>query len=543
MMMDTPLLLRSVLLRAAKLFPKKEILSMYPDGIFRYTYADYFKRTCQLAHALESLGIKRGDRVASIALNYQRHLELYLGVPCMGAVLHTANFRLPPHHLSFILNHAEDKVLFIEEDLVFIIEAIKDQLKTVKHFVILSQSNKMPQTSLSPVYLYDELISKFPQEYDFPADLDEKSPAMMCYTSATTGDPKGVVYTHRSIMLHSYAGAMTFGVFENDCALHIVPMFHANAWGMPHICVGMGIKQILPGRDVLDMAKICKVIKDEQVTVTCGVPTIWLMLHNYLEQGGAHDFSSLRVIASGGSACPLALMRSLNEKYNFPIRQAYGGTETSPLATAALEKSYMKDLPPDELYSVRNSAGLLALGLDMRIVNAETGKDVKWDGNEMGEILLRGPWIADEYYKDPERSKQSFVDGWFHTGDVGTIDAEGYLRLVDRTKDLLKSGGEWISSVDLENIIMAHPKVMEAAIIGVPDPKWQEVPFACIVVQPGQTLTPQEMQDFLKDKVKASYWIPKLYAFLDAIPKTSVLKFDKKQLRKMFADGKLEVKK
>jgi fatty-acyl-CoA synthase len=267
------------------------------------------------------------------------------------------------------------------------------------------------------------------------------------------------------------------------------------------------------------------------------------MLHSYLEQGGAHDFSSLRVIASGGSACPLALMRSLNEKYNFPIRQAYGGTETSPLATAALEKSYMKDLSPDELYSVRNSAGLLALGLDMRIVNAETGKDVKWDGIEMGEIWLRGPWIADEYYKEPERSKQSFVDGWFHTGDVGTIDAEGYLRLVDRIKDLLKSGGEWISSVDLENIIMAHPKVMEAAIIGAPDPKWQEVPFACIVVQPGQTLTPQEMQDFLKDKVKAAYWIPKLYAFLDAIPKTSVLKFDKKELRKMYADGKLDVKK
>ena len=376
----------------------------------------------------------------------------------MGAVLHTANFRLPLHHLSYILNHAEDKVLFIEEDLVFIVEAIKDQLKTVKHFVILSQSNKMPQTSLSPVYLYDELISKFPQEYDFPADLDEKSPAMMCYTSATTGDPKGVVYTHRSIVLHSYAGAATFGVFESDCALHIVPMFHANAWGMPHLCLGMGIKQILPGKDVLDMAKICKVIKDEKVTVTCGVPTIWLMLHNYLEQGGAHDFSSLRVIASGGSACPLALMRSLNEKYNFPIRQAYGGTETSPLATAALEKSYMKDLSPDELYSVRNSAGLLALGLDMRIVNADTGKDVKWDGIEMGEIWLRGPWIADEYYKEPERSKQSFVDGWFHTGDVGTIDKEGYLRLVDRTKDLLKSGGEWISSVDLENIIMAHPK-------------------------------------------------------------------------------------
>lgn len=542
-MMDTPLLLRSFLLRAAKLFPKKEIISIYPDGIFRYTYADYFKRTCQLANALESLGIKRGDKVASIALNNQRHLELYYGVPCMGAVLHTANFRLPAHHLTYILNHAEDKVLFIEEDLIFIVEAIKDQLKTVKHFVILSQSNKMPKTTLSPVYLYDDLISKFPTEYDYPADLDEKSPALMCYTSATTGDPKGVVYTHRSIVLHSYAAAVTFGVFESDCILHLVPMFHANAWGLPHLSVGLGLNQVLPGRDVLDMAKICKVIKEEKVTVTCGVPTLWLILHNYLEQGGAHDFSSLRVIASGGSACPLALMRSLNDKYKFPIRQAYGATETSPLATAALEKNYMQNLSPDELYSIRNSAGLLALGLDMKIVNAVTGKEVKWDGKDMGELWLRGPWIADEYYKEPERSSQSFVDGWYHTGDVVTIDEEGYVRIVDRTRDLLKSGGEWISSVDLENIIMSHPSVMEAAIIGVPDPKWQEVPFACIVVKPEMTLTPQEMQEFLKDKVKAAYWIPRQYAFIDAIPKTSVMKFDKKTLRQMFTDGKLEVKK
>ena len=538
-MMDYPLLLRSLLLRAARYFPKKEILSIYPDEIFRYTYGDYFKRTCQLANALESLGIKRGDRVASLALNNHRHLELYFGVPCMGAVLHTANFRLPTHHLSYILNHAEDKVLFIEEDLVFIVEAIRDQLKTVEHFVILSQSGKLPETTLSPAYSYDEWISKFPEEYDFPEDLDEQDPALMCYTSATTGDPKGVVYSHRSIVLHTYAVGVTFGTTESDCALHIVPMFHANAWGLPFICVGGGIKQILPGKETLNMEKICRVIADEKVTVTCGVPTIWLMLYDYLEKGGKHDFSSLRVIASGGSACPLYLMQGLNEKYNFPIRQAYGGTETSPLATAALEKSYMTDLSPDELYSVRGSAGLLVLGLDMRIVSAETGKDVKMDGEEMGEIWLRGPWIADEYYKEPERSKLSFVDGWFHTGDMGTMDDEGYVRLVDRTKDLVKSGGEWISSVDLENIIMAHPKVVEAAIIGVPDPKWQEVPFGCIVVQPGETLTAEEMQEFLKDKVKASYWIPKNYAFMGALPKTSVMRFDKKGLREMYAEGTL----
>ncbi|MFO7667226.1 MAG: long-chain fatty acid--CoA ligase [Desulfobacterales bacterium] len=539
-MMDYPLLMRTLLLRAARYFPKKEILSIFPDEIFRYTYGDYFKRTCQLANALKSLGIRKGDRVASIALNNHRHLELYFGVPCTGAVLHTANFRLPPQHLSYVLNHAEDKVLFIDEDLLIIAEMIKDQLKTVEHFVVLSQSGKPLQTSLSPVYSYDEWISQFPAEYDFPEDLDEKDPAMMCYTSATTGDPKGVVYTHRSIVLHSYAGAVTFGTFESDCALHIVPMFHANAWGMPFISVGMGIKQILPGRETLNMEKICRVIADEKVTVTCGVPTIWLMLYDYLEKGGWHDFSSLRVIASGGSACPLSLMRGLNEKYNFPIRQAYGGTETSPLATAALEKSYMTDLSPDELYSVRNSAGFPALGVDIKVVDTVTGIEVNDDGTEMGEIYLRGPWIADEYYKDPERSRQAFVDGWFHTGDMGTIDGEGYLRIVDRTKDLVKSGGEWISSVDLENMIMAHPKVLEAAIIGVPDPKWQEVPFGCIVVQQGETLTAAELQEYLKDKVKASYWIPKQFAFINALPKTSVMKFDKKGLRQMYANGQLK---
>ncbi|HDP25899.1 MAG TPA: fatty-acid--CoA ligase [Deltaproteobacteria bacterium] len=535
-MMDCPLLLRSFLTRTARFFPKKEIVSIYPDEVFRYTYGDYYKRVCQFAHALESLGVKRGDRVASIALNTHRHLELYFGVPCMGAVLHTANFRLPQHHLAYILNHAEDKVVFVDEDLLLFLEGLKDQLTTVKHFVVLSQTGKMPETSLSPVYLYDDLIAKFPQEYDFPDDLDEKSPALMCYTSATTGDPKGVVYTHRSIYLHSFAGAATFGVYEQDCMLHIVPMFHANAWGMPFLAVGMGIKQILPGRETLNMEKICRAIAEEKVTATCGVPTIWLMLYNYLEKGGWHDFSTLRVIASGGSACPRYLMEGLNEKYNFPIRQAYGATETSPLASAALEKSYMKDWPMDKIYDARASAGILAIGLDIRIVN-DKGEDVKMDGKEWGEIWLRGPWIASEYYKDPERSKASFEGGWLHMGDVATIDEEGYIRLVDRTKDLVKSGGEWISSVDLENIIMSHPKVMEAAVIGIPDPKWQEVPMACVVTSTGQELTEEELNDFLKDKVKASYWIPKKYCFLKELPKTSVGKFDKRGLREQFAQG------
>jgi len=539
--MEYPLLLRTFLLRAAKYFPAKEVVSVYPDNeIFRYTYADYFRRTCQLAHALESLGVRRGDHVASMALNTHRHLELYYGVPCMGAALHTTNFRLPLHHLAYIINHAEDKVMFVDEDLAFILDAIKDKLTTVKHYVIVSQRGKMPQTSLKPVYLYDELISRFPESYDFPDDLSEWDPALICYTSATTGDPKGVVYSHRGLILHNYAVGCMLRVSESDCCLHIVPMFHANAWGGPLGSVGSGCKQVLPGRETLNMAAICRVIGQERVTFTAGVPTIWLMLYNYLEAGGTYDFSSLQTIVSGGSACPRYLMEALNEKYGFPIMQAYGMTESTPLALAAIPKSTMADWPKEKLYDVKSSAGLLAPGLEMKIVN-DKGKEVKPDGKEWGELLLRGPWIAKEYYKDPERSKTTFAGGWLHTGDVATLDPEGYVRLVDRTKDLVKSGGEWISSVDLENLIMAHPAVAEAAVIGIPDAKWVERPLGCVVLQPGKTVTDEELRAFLKQKVKAAWWIPDHFVFLEQLPKTSVGKFSKKELREMVASGKIQI--
>ena len=538
-MMDTPLLLRTFLMRTARYFPKKEVVSVFPEGVHRYTYGDYYKRVCQLAHALKSLGIKKGDKVASMALNDHRHLELYFGVPCTGAVLHTVNFRLPQNHLVYIINHAEDQVIFVDEDLLMFVEMVKDQLKTVRHIVVLSHTGKKPASSIENLIMYDDLIARFPEEYDFPADLSEWDPAMICYTSATTGDPKGVVYSHRAIILHTYAVAITFGASEADCILHIVPMFHANAWCAPFAAVGAGCKQVLPGREVINMEKLCRTIAQEKVTFTAGVPTIWMLLFDYLEKGGWHDFSSLRTIASGGSAIPRQLMIDLNEKYNFPIKQAYGSTETTPLATAAIPKSYMQDWPADKLYDIKTSAGLIAIGLEMKVVG-DSGAEVKMDGKEWGEICLRGPWIANEYYKDPERSKETFYDGWYHTGDIGTIDEEGYVRLVDRKKDLVKSAGEWISSVDLENLIMAHPKVMEAAIIGVPHPKWQERPLACVVPTPGQSVSADELKDFLKDKVKAAYWIPDEIIFLKEIPKTSVGKFNKRELRKLYADGQLK---
>ncbi|MEJ5362630.1 MAG: long-chain fatty acid--CoA ligase [Spirochaetota bacterium] len=532
-MMKYPLLLTNFMERAARYFPKKEIVSVYPNEKFVYNYGEWYKRCCQLAHALQSLKIKKGDRVASFALNNHRHLELYFGVPCMGAVLHTLNVRLSHEHLVYIINHAEDKIIFVDEDLYFLLESVKDQLKTVKQYVILSQSGKMPDTKLSPAILYDDLIKDFPAEYGFPKDRDEYDPALICYTSATTGDPKGVVYSHRGLVLHAYAAGVTLGLGEADCALHVVPMFHANAWGAPFGATGLGCKQVLPGRQILDMKALCKIIADEKVTFTCGVPTIWMMLYQYLESGGEHDFSSIRAVYSGGSAIPRHIMETLSKKYNFTIVQAYGMTETSPLATAAIPKSYMMNLPEKELYDIKTTAGLLAMGLEMKVVNLDTGKEVKWDGKEMGEVCLRGPWIASEYYKDPERSKQTFKDGWLHTGDIATINEEGYISLVDRTKDLIKSGGEWISSVDLENEIMAHPRVLEAAVIAMPHEKWQERPLACVVPKPefAETIIKEEIIEFLQKKV-AKWWIPDEVVFLKEIPKTSVGKFNKKELRK-----------
>ena len=531
-MMNYPLLLTNFMQHAAKYYPTKEIVSIYATGTFRYTYADWHKRTSQLAGALRSLGIKKGDRVASFSLNNHRHLELYFGVPCMGAVLHTLNIRLSAENLVYIINHAEDRIIFIDEDVYFLIEPFKDQLKTVEKYVIMSQSGVMPQTTLSPVVLYDDLIKDFPETYDFPVDRDENEPCLICYTSATTGDPKGVVYSHRGLVLHSFVTSGVMCIQEKDCALHIVPMFHANAWGAPFACTMRGMKQVLPGRQILDMAALCRIIAEEKVVFSCGVPTIWIMLYNYLEGGGAHDFSSIRQLFSGGSAMPRHLIESYEKKYGIIIAQGYGATETSPVVTLSLPKGSMETLSVDENIDIRATAGMPIPGLDVKLINTETGKEARMDGKEMGEILVRGPWIANEYYKDPKQSAITFPDGWFHTADIGTMNKEGYISLVDRTKDLIKSAGEWISSIDLENIIMGFDKVLEAAVIALPDDKWQERPLACVVPTPeaASTITKEDIQNYLKDKV-AKWWIPDEIVFMKELPKTSVGKFNKKSLR------------
>jgi fatty-acyl-CoA synthase len=390
----------------------------------------------------------------------------------------------------------------------------------------------MPQTSLSPVVLYDDLIKEYPESYEYPRDRDENEPCLICYTSATTGDPKGVVYSHRGLVLHSFATCIALGMQEKDCALHIVPMFHANAWGAPFAGTMSGMKQVLPGRQILDMAAICRIIAEEKVSFSCGVPTIWIMLHSYLEQGGVHDFSSIRHFFSGGSALPRHLIESFEKKYGVILSQGYGATETSPVVTLSIPKSYMETLSVDEKIDIRATAGMPIAGLDVKLVSTETGREAQSDGREMGEILVRGPWIASEYYKDPEQSATTFRDGWFHTGDIGTINREGYIAIIDRTKDLIKSAGEWISSIDLENAIMGFSKVLEAAVISLPDDKWQERPLACVVPKPDalKTITKEEIQNYLKDKV-AKWWIPEEIVFLPELPKTSVGKFNKKKLR------------
>ncbi|MEW6425839.1 MAG: long-chain fatty acid--CoA ligase [Bacillota bacterium] len=538
-MMEYPLTLKNLLERNRLLFAKKEIFSRLLTTDFRYTYGDYQKRVRRLANVLKELGVESGDRVGTLAWNHHRHLELYFAIPCTGAVMHTLNLRLFPEQLAYVINHAEDKVIFVDADLVPLLENIRGRLQTVRHYVIMTDEEKLPETGLAPVYSYEELLARAPETYDFP-DLDEWSPAAMCYTTATTGNPKGVVYTHRGLFLHSLACASgdMMGLREEDVVMPVVPMFHANAWGSPFVAVWVGSKLVLPGRR-LDPKSLLELIAQEKVTVSLGVPTIWLGLLQLLESGAPYDLSSVRCFIVGGSAAPEAMIRTCKEKYGLHIQHAYGMTETTPLATLTRIKSYLKDLPADRYYRLAAKQGVIAPGLEMKVVD-DGGKEVPWDGKTMGELCLRGPWIAKEYYREPERSAEAIKDGWLHTGDIVTVDEEGYIFIMDRSKDLVKSGGEWISSVDLENTIMAHPAVAEATVIGVPHEKWQERPLACVVLKDDckGKVGKEEILDFLRDKV-TKWWVPDDVIFMEAIPKTSVGKFNKKQLRQLYAEGKL----
>ena len=537
LMMDFPLTLQHVLSRGVAYAPHKEIVTRTEDGFHRYTYAEFGQRVNRLAHVLAQLGVQPGDRVATFAWNTYRHLELYHAIPCMGAVLHTLNIRLFPEQIEYIINDAEDSVIVVDADLLPLLERLAGRMPSVRHFIVMGTPAQ--PTNLSRSYDYEALLAAAPASaYPWPA-LDENSASAMCYTSGTTGNPKGVVYSHRSSVLHSIGFCMVdnVGLSERDVAMPVVPMFHANAWGLPYSATMVGAKLVLPGRFTTP-EQLLDLIERERVTLPAGVPSIWIGLLSLLErrerESQRPDLSFVRVSLCGGSAIPPALMEGLG-RFGFPLLHAWGMTETSPLASISRPTSAHDGDTPEQLLALRSRQGRPVPGVECRLVDVESGAEVPWDGHSVGEIQVRGPWIARAYYHD-EGNTEKFADGWLRTGDVATMDAEGYLQIVDRTKDLVKSGGEWISSVELENLIMAHPQVLEAAVIGVPHPIYMERPVAYVVPKPealGQ-LTAEQIVEHLRPRV-TKWSLPDEVLFIEAVPKTSVGKFSKRELRDIYA--------
>ncbi len=534
-MMDFPLTLPTLLERADKLFSRVEIVSRRPDrSIARTCYGDFYRRTRRLASALTTLGMQPGDRIASMMWNHSGHLEAFFGVPCAGGILHTLNLRLHPHEIASIARHAGDRFLIIDDVLLPTYEKFRQDFSFERVIVAPYGCGEVPHDFLN----YEQLLAEASDDFQYP-QLDENDGAAMCFTSGTTGFSKGVIYSHRAIVLHSFAEAMvdSFGVSHHDTVLPVAPMFHANAWGLPYSCVMTGARLILPGPHV-DAESVLDLIEQEHVTIACGVPTVWLGVLYALEKNpGRWKFPSPVSIVCGGTAPPVRLMRAL-DKHNLRIMHLWGMTETTPLATVGRLKRHMRDWTEDQRYEVRGKQGWPAPFIELRVMRPGVeGKEVEAprDGETPGELEVRGPWVAGSYYNAPDQAHRWTEDGWFKTGDVATMDDEGFIKIVDRAKDLVKSGGEWISSVDLENTLMGHPAVKEAAVVGVPHPKWQERPLAAVVLKEGATATPEELREFL-GKSHAKWQLPDAFVFLPEIPRTSVGKFKKTALREQFAN-------
>jgi fatty-acyl-CoA synthase len=533
LMMKYPLTITHFFERTRKLFPAKTLATRVPGvGLVRSTYADFADRTARLAAALAGLGVRKGDRVGTFAWNSHRHLEVYFAAPMMGAVLHTVNIRLSAQDIAYIVNHAEDRVLIADASTWPTLEPVRDRLRSVQHFIVMKDT---PDAQIPPGTLdYEELLGSARPVEAWPR-LDENDAAGMCYTSGTTGHPKGAVYSHRAIFIHSMASSMVdvLGISERDVILHIVPMFHANAWCVPFAGVLNGATQLFGGPNP-QPRDIVEIVHNERVTLVGAVPTVWIAIDAILEQEPHWDISSIRCIPIGGSAAPRTLQEKFDKKHKARMLHAWGMTEMTPLGTICRLKSYMEGLPDDERYGIRAKQGYPTICVDLRIVD-DAGRELPWDGRSMGEMQVRGPWVIRSYFNNPESADRFTPDGWFRTGDVATVDPEGYVQITDRTKDLIKSGGEWISSIDVEVMIMGHPKVLEAAVIAVPHPRWVERPLACVVPKPGERLDPREILDYLRPKL-AKWALPDEVVLIEAVPKTSVGKFDKKVLRERFKD-------
>jgi fatty-acyl-CoA synthase len=533
-MMAYPLTLNHLLERAGRLFPRTEIVSRATDrSLHRYTYADFHRRAKALARALQRAGLKPGERVGTLMWNGYRHLECYFGIPAASGVLHTLNLRLHADELAYIVNHAEDRFIIVEDVLVPLLNTFREKINPERVFVA---GTEVAGAGPAKFESYEDLIAA--SDGDFACEsLQENDAAALCYTSGTTGNPKGVLYSHRALVLHSFAICMpdAFAIAHNDVIMATMPMFHANAWGVPFAAVMCGSKLVFPGRHVAP-EMLLELAAQEHVTLSGGVPTVWLAAAMALEDDPQRwKLDGMRVVIAG-SAPPESLMRRL-DAFGIRVIHPWGLTETSPIATVCYPKQHMRDQSPEEQYQLRTRQGLPCAFVDLRAMS-ETG-EVPWDGASLGEVQVRGPWIAQRYFKLPSERDKWTDDGWFRTGDVVTIDADGYMKIADRTKDLIKSGGEWISSVDLENAIVGHPAVSEAAVIAVPHPKWQERPLAVVVMRENMSADADELRRYLCEQHRFAKWqLPDDFVFVSELPHTSTGKLLKKELRKQYGEWK-----